>query len=47
MLPLMCGEIKQDNIRNDNIRESVGVSSIVKTKVKIDLCGLSMLIEDL
>lgn len=25
MLPLMCGEIKQDNIRNDTIRECRGI----------------------
>lgn len=30
MLHWMCGNTKHDKIRNDNIRESVGVKSIVE-----------------
>ena len=42
MLCWMCGKIRQDKIRNNNIRESVGVTPIVEKMWKIDLGGLSM-----
>jgi len=30
----MCGKTRRDTIRNDNIREIVGVASIVETRLR-------------
>jgi hypothetical protein len=42
MLCWMCGKTRQDSIRNDNIRERVGVTRIVEKMWKLGLGGLSM-----
>lgn len=43
----MHGKTRQNKIRNDIIKESVGVTLIVEKIGKIDLCDLGMYIEDL
>lgn len=42
MLHRMCGTIIHNEIENDNFRESVEVTPIVKRWWKIDLSGLNM-----
>ena len=43
----MCGKTKRDTIKNDNIRERVGVASIVEKMVETRLSGLGRQREDL
>lgn len=44
MLRWMCGKTRQDEIRNDNIRESVGITPIVEKMMekRVYLGDLSM-----
>jgi hypothetical protein len=42
MLRWMCGKTRQDRIRNDNIRERVGVAPTVEMIVETGAGGLSM-----